>query len=78
MVKYLLYIRYALSGQKVYEVETSDIYHVIGRAFCCSIEKIEWVNFVIDESIHREFWAEEGITIRPCPRGWLPEEEVNE
>ena len=38
-MKYLLYVKYNLSGFAVYEVETDDIFHVMGRAMYCSDEK---------------------------------------
>lgn len=71
MKKYLLYVRYSLSGLSVYFVETDDIFHVIGKAHYCSDELIKFFNFVEDAPVRREFWKEQNVEIRECPKKWL-------
>lgn len=69
-MKYLLYVKYNLSGLVVYEVETDDIFHVMGRAMYCADEKIDRFTFVEDTQFRREFWASENKKIRECPFTW--------
>lgn len=45
MKKYLLAVRYALSGLRVYEVETDNIYRIIGKMICTSIEHIVRIDY---------------------------------
>lgn len=71
MKKYLLYVRYSLSGFSVYSVETDDIFHVIGKAHYCSDELIKFLSFVEDTPVRREFWKEQSVEIRECPKKWL-------
>lgn len=70
-MKYLLYIRYSLSGLSVYEAETEDIFHVIGKAHYCAPEQITWFQFVKDEQFRRDFWKDHGHTIKKVPDKWL-------
>lgn len=69
--KYLIYARYSLSGFSVYSVETDDIFHVIGKMHYYSSELIKYFTFTEDEPRRREFWKEENIEIRECPRKWV-------
>lgn len=71
MKKYLLYVRYSLSGLSVYSVETDDIFHVIGKMHYCSTELIKFFSFVEDTQSRREFWKEQNVEIRECPEKWL-------
>ena len=71
MKKYLIYVTYNLNGNVVYEVETDDIFHVIGRMHYCSIERIDYSQFVTDEPFRREYWKEQNVKIRECPKKWL-------
>lgn len=71
MKKYLIYVRYNLSGNAVYEVETDDIFHVIGRMHYCSLERIDYFQFVTDEQFRRDFWKEQNVKIRKCSKKWL-------
>lgn len=71
MKKYLLYVRYSLSGLAVYAVKTDDIFHVSGRAHYCSDEHIKTFYFVEDTPVRREFWKEQNVEIRECPEKWL-------
>ena len=71
MKKYLLYVRYSLSGLAVYAVETDDIFHVIGRAHYCSDELIKTFQFVEDEQFRRDFWKEQNVKLRECPKKWI-------
>ena len=45
MKQYLVKVRYALSGLVVYEVETDNIYRVIGKLVVTSIEHIERIDY---------------------------------
>lgn len=63
MTKWLLYVRYNLSGLKVYSVETDDIYHCIGVLYCTSIEQIDRADYVISTEKREQYWKEQNIEI---------------
>lgn len=63
MKKWLLYVRYNLSGLKVYSVETDDLFRCIGHLYSTSIEKIDRVDYVLDNPARRELWAANGTEI---------------
>lgn len=71
MKKYLVYVTYSLSSLSVYSVETDDIFHVIGKMHYCSTELIKFFSFVGDTQYRREFWKEQNVEIRECPKKWL-------
>lgn len=71
MKKYLIYVRYDISGNAVYEVETDDIFHVIGRMHYYSMERIDYFQFVDDEQFRRDYWKEQNVKIIKCPKKWL-------
>lgn len=70
-MKYLIYAKYNLSGNCIYEVETDDIFHVIGRMHYCAPERIDFFQFVEDAEFRRDYWKEEGVKIQKCPDKWL-------
>lgn len=55
--KWLLCVRYNLSGLKIYSVETDDLFRCIGHLYSTSIEKIDRVDYVRDSEIKKDFWA---------------------
>lgn len=63
MKKWLLYVRYSLTGLVVYEVTTSDLYHDIGVLICTSIEHIQRIDYKEYNERSVNFWNEQGITI---------------
>lgn len=76
MKKYLIYVRQSLSGLTVYEVETSDIFHVIGKMFYCASERIDYFQFVEDTQVRRNFWKENNKKIREVPDKWKNAKEL--
>lgn len=70
MKKYLIYVIYSLSGRAVYEVETSDIFHVIGKMHYYAPERIDYFQFVEDIQFRRNFWKENNVKIREVPDKW--------
>lgn len=63
MKKWLLYVRYNLSGLVVYSVETDDILHCIGALYYTSFEKIERVTAVPFTDRREQFWHEQNKNI---------------
>lgn len=70
MKNYLIYVRYSLSGVAVYEVETDDIYHVIGKMYYYSPERIDYFEFMEYTHFRRNFWEDQNVEIRKAPNKW--------
>lgn len=68
---YLIYVRYALSGTCIYKIKTNDIYHVIGKLYCKSIEQIECIIYNIYTETREEFWKTAGYSIITLTKEWL-------
>lgn len=67
---YLIYVRYALSGIQIYKIETNDIYHVIGKLYCNSIEQIQRINYNTYTETRREYWTTQGLSITTLSKKW--------
>lgn len=65
---YLIYVRYALSGLRIYKIETNDIYHIIGKLYCNSIERIERVDYNIYTENRYQFWKNADFNIVTLPK----------
>lgn len=75
MKKYLLKVRYALSGLRVYEVETDNIYRIIGKIICTSIEHIVRIDFSQFTPERLQYWIDEGFKISKYKEPVLSEDE---
>ena len=68
---YLIYVRYALSGTYIYKIKTTDIYHVIGKLYCRSVEQIELVYYNIYTETREELWKSAGYSIITLTKEWI-------
>ena len=75
MKKYLLKVRYAMSGLRVYEVETDNIYRIIGKMICTSMEHIERIDFSRFTLERLQYWIDEGFKINKYKEPVLSEDE---
>lgn len=76
MKKYLLKVRYALSGLRVYEVETDNIYRIIGKICCTSLERIDRIDYSQFTLERVQYWIDEGFEINKYIEPVLSEDEV--
>lgn len=60
---YLIKIRRALSGVKVFKVKTNNIYRIIGKIYSTSLKKIDRVDYSRWSPEREQFWRSEGFTI---------------
>ncbi len=60
---YIMRVRYALRGLRIYKIETTDIYHIIGKLYCNSIEHIERIDYSIYTENKDIFWRNLGYKI---------------
>ena len=68
MKEYLLYIRiYDIFAKdyvlKIRRVKTDNIYRVIGKIYCTTLEQIQRIDYVINSKEHEDFWKEQNIPI---------------
>ena len=75
MKEYLVIVRYALSGVFVYKVQTDNIYRIIGKFYCTSIERIDRIDYSRYTSKKATFWKKEGYEIRDYKERILSEEK---
>lgn len=75
MKEYLVKVRYALSGLVVYKVKTDNIYRIIGKIYCTSIEHIDRVDYSRCIPEREQFWEKEGYEIRDYKEPILSEEK---
>ena len=75
MKEYLVKVRYALSGLFVYKVKTDNIYRIIGKIYCTSIEHIDRVDYSRFTPEREQFWKNEGYKIRDYKEQILSEEK---
>ena len=75
MKEYLVKVRYALSGLVVYKVKTDNIYRIIGKIYCTSIEHIDRVDYSRCTPEREQFWEKEGYKIRDYNEPILSEEK---
>ena len=74
MKQYLVKVRYALSGLVVYEVETDNIYRVIGKLVVTSTEHIERIDYSRCTFEREQFWIDKGYKINIYKEPILSEE----
>ena len=63
MREYLVKVNYALSGLKVYRVKTDNIYRIIGKFYCTSLEHITRIDYSRYTSERESFWISEGFEV---------------
>ena len=63
MREYLVKVRYLLSGLKVFKIKTDNIYRIIGKFYCTSIEYIERIAYSTYTPEREQFWINEGDEI---------------
>lgn len=63
MREYLVKVRYLLSGLKVFKIKTDNIYRIIGKFYCTSIEHIERIDYSTYTPEREQFWINEGYEI---------------
>lgn len=75
MTEYLVKVRYALSGLKVYRVKTDNIYRIIGKFYCASLENIDRIDYSRYTSEKEAFWISEGFAINDYTEPVLSEDK---
>lgn len=60
---YLFYVRYSLSGLKVYRCSTEDPFHVIGEMVYRSFEQIDYIQFVEETAARDSYWESHNYEI---------------
>ena len=63
MKDYLFYVRYNLSGLRVYHCKTDDPFHVMGEMMYRCPEHIDKLQFVEQTDRKLEFWKDNGIKV---------------
>lgn len=63
MKEYLVKVRYALSGLRVFRVRTDNIYRIVGKFYCTSLERIDRIDYSIYTSEREKFWISEGYEV---------------
>lgn len=76
--EYLVKVRYTLSRLRVYRIKTDNIYRIVGKFYCTSIEHIERIDYSIYTPEREKFWADEGYKINGYTEPLLSEEMVGE
>lgn len=74
MKEYLVKVRYALSGLRVYRIKTDNIYRIVGKFVCTSLEHIERIDYSRYTPEREKFWIDEGFTINDYTEPMLSEE----
>lgn len=64
-----------MSGLRVYEVETDNIYRIIGKMICTSMEHIERINYSRFTLERLQYWIDEGFEINKYKEPVLSEDE---
>lgn len=75
MKEYLVKVKYALSGLRVYRVKTDNIYRVVGKFYCTSIEHIKRIDYSRLTPEREQFWVDEGFEINYYIEPVLSEEK---
>lgn len=75
MKEYLVKVRYALSGLRVYKIKTDNIYRIIGKIHCTSIEHIERIDYSRHTPEREQYWIDEGFAINDYTEPVLSEEK---
>ena len=76
MKEYIVKVRYALSGLRVYKIKTDNIYRIVGKFYCTSIEHIERIDYSRHTPEREQFWVDNGYKINSYTEPLLSEEMV--
>lgn len=63
-----------MSGLRVYEVETDNIYRIIGKMICTSMEHIERIDYSRFTLERLQYWIDEGFKINKYKEPVLSED----
>ena len=75
MREYLVKVQYELSGLKVYRVKTDNIYRIIGKFYCTSLEHINRIDYSRYTSEKEAFWISEDFAINKYKEPVLSEDK---
>ena len=75
MSEYLVKVNYVLSGLKVYRVKTDNIYRIIGKLYCTSLDHITRIDYSRYTSEREAFWISEGFEINKYAEPVLSEDK---
>lgn len=75
MKEYLVKVRYALSGLRVYKIKTDNIYRIVGKLYCSSLEHIERIDYSKWTPEREQFWISEGYTVNDYTEPVLSEDK---
>lgn len=75
MREYLVKVQYALSGIKVYRVKTDNIYRIIGKFYCTSLERIDRVDYSRCNKEREKYWENECFEINEYKEPILSEDK---
>ena len=74
MKEYLVKVRYALSGLRVFRVRTDNIYRIVGKLYCTSLERIDRIDYSVYTSGREKFWVREGYEVNSYTEPVLSED----
>lgn len=74
MKDYIVKVRYALSRIRVFKVTTDNIYRIVGKIYCTTIERIDRIDYSRWTIEREQFWVSEGYTINGYTEPILSEE----
>ena len=75
MKEYLVKVGYALSGVRVYKIKTDNIYRIVGKFYCTSLEHIERLYYSRYTPEREQFWVDKGYKINEYKEPILSEEK---
>ena len=75
MKEYLVKVKYALSGLRVYKIKTDNIYRIVGKFYCTSLEHINRIDYSRCTPERERFWINEGYEIKGYTEPILSEEK---
>lgn len=75
MREYIVKVQYALSGLKVYRVKTDNIYRIIGKFYCTSLEHINRIDYSRYNQEREKYWRNNGFEVRQYTEPVLSEDK---
>lgn len=74
MREYIFKVRYELSGLRVYKVKTDNVYRIIGKIYCTTLEHINRIDYSRWSTEREAFWIDKGFNITEYKEPILSEE----
>ena len=74
MKEYIVEVRYASRGLRVFRVKTNSIYRIIGKIYCTALDHIEKIDYSRYTAKREQFLIDEGYEINRYKEPMLSEE----